>query len=87
MRISGWGAVAPRLPNVHAFQANLETATSWLEPFEDFGPLSSNADWSKALTAEVVRTTDWGFAFRSAARKGILSRRALDAGRRGCLFA
>ena len=36
--IFGWGVVAPKSPNVQAFAANLEKASSWLEPFEDFGP-------------------------------------------------
>ncbi len=36
--IFGWGVVAPRSPNVDAFARNLETADSWLEPFNGFGP-------------------------------------------------
>jgi len=37
--IFGWGVVAPRSPNIDAFAANLESAESWLAPFEDgFGP-------------------------------------------------
>lgn len=36
--IFGWGVVAPRSPNVDAFAANLESAESWLTPFEGFGP-------------------------------------------------
>ena len=36
--IYGWGIVAPRSPNVEAFAANLESAESWLSPFDDFGP-------------------------------------------------
>ena len=36
--IFGWGVVAPRSPNVDAFARNLETASSWLEPFNGFGP-------------------------------------------------
>ncbi len=36
--IYGWGIVAPRSPNVDAFAANLESAESWLSPFDGFGP-------------------------------------------------
>lgn len=36
--IYGWGIVAPRSPNVDAFASNLESAQSWLTPFEGFGP-------------------------------------------------
>ena len=36
--VFGWGIVAPRSPNVEAFAANLESAESWLEPFNGFGP-------------------------------------------------
>ncbi|GAB4258392.1 MAG: hypothetical protein Kow0092_06040 [Deferrisomatales bacterium] len=36
--IFGWGIVAPRSPDVEAFERNLEEATSWLEPFDGFGP-------------------------------------------------
>jgi len=36
--IFGWGVVAPRSPNVAAFEKNLSRATSWLEPFDGFGP-------------------------------------------------
>jgi 3-oxoacyl-(acyl-carrier-protein) synthase len=36
--IYGWGVVAPRSPNVEAFERNLESAESWLEPFHGFGP-------------------------------------------------
>jgi 3-oxoacyl-[acyl-carrier-protein] synthase II len=36
--IFGWGIVAPRSPNVAAFEKNLSRATSWLEPFDGFGP-------------------------------------------------
>lgn len=38
--IFGWGVVAPRSPDVDAFEQNLELATSWLEPFSGFGPNS-----------------------------------------------
>jgi 3-oxoacyl-[acyl-carrier-protein] synthase II len=33
-----WGIVAPRSPNVDVFRKNLESATSWLTPFDGFGP-------------------------------------------------
>jgi 3-oxoacyl-[acyl-carrier-protein] synthase II len=36
--VFGWGIVAPRAPNVTAFERNLGRATSWLEPFDGFGP-------------------------------------------------
>ena len=36
--IFGWGVVAPRSPDVEAFERNLKKATSWLEPFDGFGP-------------------------------------------------
>lgn len=36
--IFGWGVVAPRSPDLDAFARNLETAESWLSPFEGFGP-------------------------------------------------
>src|ERR1051325_4831690 len=36
--IFGWGLVAPKSPNVEAFERNLERADSWLSPFEGFGP-------------------------------------------------
>src|SRR6185295_14932866 len=36
--IYGWGVVAPRSPDVSSFEANLETASTWLTPFEGFGP-------------------------------------------------
>jgi 3-oxoacyl-[acyl-carrier-protein] synthase II len=35
--IAGWGIVAPRSPNVEAFERNLEHGESWLEPFDGFG--------------------------------------------------
>ena len=38
--IFGWGVVAPRSPDVETFERNLERATSWLEPFQGFGPNS-----------------------------------------------
>jgi 3-oxoacyl-(acyl-carrier-protein) synthase len=36
--IFGWGVVAPKSPNIDVFEQNLERATSWLEPFDGFGP-------------------------------------------------
>ncbi len=36
--IFGWGIVAPRSPNIEAFERNLESSESWLSPFEGFGP-------------------------------------------------
>ncbi len=36
--IFGWGVVAPKSPNVDIFEDNLKRATSWLEPFDGFGP-------------------------------------------------
>jgi 3-oxoacyl-(acyl-carrier-protein) synthase len=36
--VFGWGIVAPRSADVSSFERNLETAESWLEPFDGFGP-------------------------------------------------
>jgi len=36
--VYGWGIVAPRSPNVEAFERNLEGGGSWLTPFQGFGP-------------------------------------------------
>src|SRR6266540_6148823 len=36
--IFGWGLVAPKSPNIDAFERNLENADSWLSPFHGFGP-------------------------------------------------
>ena len=36
--IFGWGIVAPRSANIDEFAANLESAESWLSPFDGFGP-------------------------------------------------
>jgi 3-oxoacyl-(acyl-carrier-protein) synthase len=36
--IFGWGVVAPKSPDIGAFERNLSRATSWLEPFDGFGP-------------------------------------------------
>ena len=36
--VFGWGIVAPKSPNIEAFRKNLATATSWLTPFNGYGP-------------------------------------------------
>lgn len=36
--VFGWGLVAPKSPNIGAFRRNLESAESWLSPFNGFGP-------------------------------------------------
>ncbi len=36
--VFGWGAVAPKSPDIEAFARNLAEASSWLAPFEGFGP-------------------------------------------------
>ena len=36
--IFGWGVVAPKSPNIEAFERNLERAGSWLSPFAGYGP-------------------------------------------------
>jgi 3-oxoacyl-[acyl-carrier-protein] synthase II len=36
--IFGWGLVAPKSPDINAFERNLEQVGSWLEPFREFGP-------------------------------------------------
>lgn len=36
--IFGWGVVAPKSPNIDAFEQNLERADTWLTPFRGFGP-------------------------------------------------
>ena len=36
--VFGWGVVAPKSPDIGAFERNLKRATSWLEPFDGFGP-------------------------------------------------
>lgn len=41
----GWGLVAPRSPNIDAFRHNLECATSWLGPFNGFGPDNFLVGW------------------------------------------
>jgi len=35
--IFGWGVVAPKSPNIEAFERNLEQADSWLTPFRGYG--------------------------------------------------
>ena len=36
--VFGWGIVAPKSPNIEAFRKNLASATTWLTPFNGFGP-------------------------------------------------
>jgi 3-oxoacyl-[acyl-carrier-protein] synthase II len=36
--VLGWGVVAPNSANIEEFAENLETAESWLSPFNGFGP-------------------------------------------------
>jgi 3-oxoacyl-(acyl-carrier-protein) synthase len=36
--VYGWGIVAPKSPNIDAFRRNLESAETWLAPFNGFGP-------------------------------------------------
>src|SRR5262249_28007611 len=36
--VFGWGIVAPKSPDVEAFERNLAQGGSWLEPFNGFGP-------------------------------------------------
>ncbi|AKU92382.1 beta-ketoacyl synthase N-terminal-like domain-containing protein [Vulgatibacter incomptus] len=36
--IFGWGVVAPRSPDIEAFERNLESSDSWLSAFDGFGP-------------------------------------------------
>jgi 3-oxoacyl-(acyl-carrier-protein) synthase len=36
--VFGWGVVAPKSRNVEAFERNLESAETWLTPFNGFGP-------------------------------------------------
>lgn len=36
--VYGWGIVAPRSPDIETFIQNLESAESWLTPFNGFGP-------------------------------------------------
>jgi len=36
--VFGWGIVAPKSPDVETFARNLESAESWLTPFNGFGP-------------------------------------------------
>ncbi|MEI9812431.1 MAG: beta-ketoacyl synthase N-terminal-like domain-containing protein [Acidobacteriota bacterium] len=36
--VFGWGIVAPKSPNIAAFQRNLASSESWLAPFHGFGP-------------------------------------------------
>lgn len=36
--VLGWGVVAPRAPDIDTFASRLESAESWLAPFNGFGP-------------------------------------------------
>jgi len=36
--IFGWGVVAPKSPNIEAFERNLNQGGTWLSPFREFGP-------------------------------------------------
>ncbi len=36
--VFGWGVVAPKSPNIEAFEHNLESSESWLSPFNGYGP-------------------------------------------------
>jgi 3-oxoacyl-[acyl-carrier-protein] synthase II len=36
--VFGWGVVAPKSPNIEVFAHNLESAGTWLAPFDGFGP-------------------------------------------------
>ena len=36
--VFGWGVVAPRSPDIEAFERNLECSETWLTPFNGFGP-------------------------------------------------
>ncbi len=36
--VFGWGLVAPQAPDIDAFAARLAEASSWLQPFNGFGP-------------------------------------------------
>ncbi len=36
--VFGWGLVAPKAPNIKTFVERLDSAASWLEPFNGFGP-------------------------------------------------
>ncbi len=36
--VFGWGIVAPKSPNINAFEKNLDSAETWLTPFNGFGP-------------------------------------------------
>lgn len=36
--VFGWGIVAPKSPNIEAFRRNLSSSSSWLTPFNGYGP-------------------------------------------------
>ena len=35
--VFGWGIVAPKSPNIEAFERNLHSHETWLTPFDGFG--------------------------------------------------
>ncbi len=43
--IFGWGIVAPRSADIERFTANLESTSSWLTPFNGFGPDNFLVGW------------------------------------------
>ena len=54
--VFGWGIVAPRSPDIDAFASQLESAESWLEPFNGFGP---DAFLVGVPEFDVERYRDW----------------------------
>ena len=43
--VFGWGVVAPRSPNIDAFERNLASSETWLSPFNGFGPDNFLVGW------------------------------------------
>ncbi len=43
--VFGWGVVAPKSPDIDAFERNLASAESWLAPFHGFGPDTFFVGW------------------------------------------
>jgi 3-oxoacyl-[acyl-carrier-protein] synthase II len=43
--VFGWGVVAPKSPNIDAFERNLASTESWLAPFNGFGPDNFMVGW------------------------------------------
>lgn len=43
--VFGWGVVAPKSPNIDAFERNLASAETWLAPFNGFGPDNFMVGW------------------------------------------